>query len=67
MDIDLSSVDSFSSEVLVHFLWLDALIVEVGVGVDIETVDLSSNGLEKGRAAARKELAIVRSDGKAVF
>lgn len=51
MGVDLSCVDGFSSKCSVHVLGRNALIVEVRLRTDLETMGLSCNSLEQCRAS----------------
>lgn len=46
MDINLCLVDAFSSEVCVHLLHLNTLVVDGALGINKETVNLARDGLE---------------------
>lgn len=49
MYIDLSLVNALSSEVLVHGLLRNTLIIQISVLRDIETIGLAGDGLQERR------------------
>jgi hypothetical protein len=50
MDIDFGSVNGFTTVVRVHLLCGQTLVIEVRTIVDVNTVELTSDGLERSRA-----------------
>ena len=49
MNVDLSLVNALSSEILVHDLLRDPLIIEIRVFRNIESINLSGNNLQERR------------------
>jgi hypothetical protein len=48
--INLGGIDGIASMPRVHLLVRDALIVEVGIPVDVDTLSIARDGFQKSRA-----------------
>jgi len=63
MYVHLCCVDSFTAEVLVHLLWCDTLVVDLGFLVNKEAVCLAGDCLEEGGASTANMLEGVSPGG----
>jgi hypothetical protein len=50
VNIDLSGVDGITTMGSVHLPVRDALVVEVGIPVDVDTISIARDGFQKSRA-----------------
>lgn len=54
MNFHLSIIDDFATKMFVHLLMGNTLILDVGAGIDKETMRVARYRLKEGRAASMK-------------
>lgn len=59
VNLGLCIVNDFATEVLVHGLVRNTLVMDIGFGVDRETMGISSDGLKECRAATDSRVSLV--------